>query len=637
VIKLTIENPFSVDTAEDIPFGKFKDLFVKERTWINALETPKDFFILGTRGSGKSMLLNYLEFSHQLYYFENNLSKFLEMDRHNKYIGIMVHILKKNLDTDRYELLKKNKLVSDGFVAELCMHDLVMAILYKTLFTFKESEEMAKYINSLDSERITDFCEKELKEFDKQRKIYKIKFDKNLKNTEILNEMAEIFLEERTAVKYYIIDKFQNRNIEYGNNYSNFEYMNNFILNLRKTLYLENFSFYFLLDNADQTKDIMQLSINNLIKQRFHENICFKVAVDKSTIWNKEPIQWPHDYSQIDIDELYSSQHRVYSNRIKEIAKKRLELHDVIIPLEEFFPESPDEKKLLERIKRDLRDKYDQEYEKELVQSNDLDRYELPEKNEYIINRISKNAQTELFRQLRKTPKSYAGLNNIIHLSSGIIRQFLDICARMFEEEMKVRGDVPFKQISLQTQKDVIRKYADDFIDELIDKFKKLEEEGNNEKAKKYRGLYNLIEALGKCYRERLLDPKIKESRIFTFTLKDPYKYKDVEEILEIGVNGRGLSGIYFQTYWYSAKAGYGKYPAYAFNRRLCPRYGIDFISFRGRIELRSADLRAASELGELPRLILSDEDGLENISAETDAIPERKEIPFNHFIKGDV
>lgn len=40
------ENPFSVYSPEEISSAEFKEIFVKEFTWINALETQKDFFYL---------------------------------------------------------------------------------------------------------------------------------------------------------------------------------------------------------------------------------------------------------------------------------------------------------------------------------------------------------------------------------------------------------------------------------------------------------------------------------------------------------------------------------------------------------------------------------------------------------------
>jgi hypothetical protein len=105
------------------------------------------------------------------------------------------------------------------------------------------------------------------------------------------------------------------------------------------------------------------------------------------------------------------------------------------------------------------------------------------------------------------------------------------------------------------------------------------------------------------------MDPKSEEPRIFTFALKDPYKDPEIEKILKIGVDGTGLTGSFFQTYWYSSKTGIGKHRGYAFNRRLCPRYGIDPTSFGGRIELSTADLRKAIEDGKISKSTFHDDE----------------------------
>lgn len=516
----------------------------------------------------------------------------------------MVHIKKERLDTQRYELLLKNNISEEGFIEELCTTDIIMTILYKIINSLTGLEVLSNYINSLDRDEVCLFCRKELYDLDKRR-VYNDCFEKCNTNIDYFNKLAEIFFDERRVIDYYISDKFQVRTTVYAGNYSSFEYLLNFITRIKKLLSFNDFSFYILLDNGDKTKKTIQRCINSLISQRLHKDISFKIAVDKSTEWDKESIQWPHDYSQIDIDELYSTQHTVYYERIKEIASKRLKQFSIDATIEDFLPESLPEKRLLEEIRKELKEKYEKEYDQKYINNGGKD---VKSKADYVNNRLSKNAQTELFRRLKKTPKSYAGFNNIVHLSSGIIRQFLDICSYMYADEVKVRGEKPIKFIHLKTQNRIIKRYADDFMDELEKKFTGLErEDGKQEDAKLYRGLYNLIEALGKLYRERLLDENLKEPRVFTFTLKDPHTDPDIDKILHIGVHGIDLSGIYFHRYWYSSKLGYGKYPGYAFNRRLCPRFNIDHISFRGRIELSTESLRYAAKMSEMPKVIFPD------------------------------
>ncbi|CAG1003539.1 MAG: hypothetical protein OIN86_16675 [Candidatus Methanoperedens sp.] len=596
---MIFENPFAFYTAEEITPKIFKEIFVKEYTWINALETQRDFFIYGVRGSGKSMLLNYLEFSHQLWYFNNNINELFKRDGKQKYLGIMVHAADQDLNTLRYELLLENELCKKSFIMELCMSDFLMAIIYKILITLIETKEMADYINELDENEVKDFCRKEFKSWDK-RHIHSLNFDKPLKNTEHLRELTDVFSNERAAIQYYANDKYQIKDVEFEGNYASPEYIHSFILRIKRLLSIDDFSFYILMDNADEIKGTMQKCVDIMIGKRQHKDICFKIAIRKGFYWDMADIQSPHDYSEIFIDELYSYSHSVYHNRIIEIAKRRLEMIGMNVTLEELFPENPSEIVLLQKIKNELIKKYEKEFEKNFNDENDDMQ---SKKSEYINNRVSKYAQAELFRRLKKTPKSYAGFSNIIHLSSGIIRQFLEICRLMFDEEFNRTGTEVTK-ISLKSQNAVIKKSADDFMDKLEKKYKGLEKQETFTEAKQNKDLYTLIEALGKHYRQRLMDVNFKEPRVFTFTLKDSNKNMEIEKILEIGVNDN-----YFQSYWYSSKMGLGKYKGYAFNRRLCPRYNIDHTSFRGRIELTSEQIKNAIDTGIIDKSALIDED----------------------------
>ena len=597
---MTVENPFAVYSPEQLTPKDFEKLFVKEHTWINALETPKDFFINGSRGSGKSMLLNYLEFSHQLYYFKNSLKNFFEQERRHKYIGIMVHVTKKELNTSRYELLLRNNFDERGVIEELCMSDLVMAILYEILKTFVEVTEMARYINNLDTQRVKNFCEREIRDLDQQN-IHKLRLEQNHTNTDLLQKVADVFLQERVSIKYYANEKFQMRKTMYKGNYSSFAYMKKFLDRIKKLVGIDDYSFYILMDNGDEVKNMMQLCIDQLISQREHRDVCIKVAVKKGIYWNKGTIQWPHDYSQIDIDELYSTEHTVYYRRIKEIANKRLKLAGIDVVIEDFLLESRSEKKLLREIKKEFREKYEKEYAEKYLKIAAKDR---PRKTDFISNRVNKYAQAELFRRLKKTGKSYAGFDNIVQLSSGIIRRFLDIASYMFDEEKMKKKGGKITQIKLKTQNSVIKNYADDFMDELEKKYKALEkEEATRKEAKDYKNLFTLIEALGEYYKERLMSAQLKEPRVFTFTLKDRGADPRIDKILDIGVNEN-----YFQSYWYSSKRGIGKYRAYSFNRRLCPRYAIDHTSFRGRIELTTAELESAIKKRKMPKSAYRDE-----------------------------
>jgi hypothetical protein len=584
------ENPFFVYSPEQQSLEKFKATFVKETTYINTLEAPIDVFIEGWRGSGKSSLLNYMEFSHQICFHDYNLMEYFQQPK-NRYFGVMVHVVDDLLKTDKFDLLVTNNLDRPIVVKNLCLEDVILTILYKTNETFLNVKEMKEYINCINTHDFFDFFTQIYGQIGEKS------IQPDLKNTDYLKQLSYLFLYKRKEISNYTLDKLQMKDVKYEKTIIDLRFLLDYLESLKNIFDLNDFTFYILIDNADELTPLIQMCINELILHRTHDKFAIKVAVRKGSNWNLNPLeshqklQAPHDFIHLDVDELYSTKHEVYYSRIRDIATKRLISEGYDISLEDFFPESPNEIDQIQKIKIKLRERYSQEYdEKYSLVKDDPD---ILSKNDYISNRVSKYAQAELFRGLKKTKKSYAGFENIVHLSSGIIRQFLDLTSSMYEEERKKQGDAPVLKISLKSQNTVITNYADELMTNLEKLHTGADKEGDTQSAKLYKKLYNLIEALGNYYKIRLDDPKMKENRVFTFTLKDPYTDEEVQKVLELGVNMN-----YFQSYWYSTKIGIGKYRGYAFNRRLCPRYSIDHTSFRGRKELSTSDIKNAMETG---------------------------------------
>jgi hypothetical protein len=589
---MTYENPFVVYSPEQQSPENFKETFVKETTYINTLEAPIDVFIEGWRGSGKSSLLNYMEFSHQICFYNYKLNDYLNESRKNKYFGIMVHVVEDLLKTDKFDLILTNNLDHEVIIKNICLEDVVLTILFKVNETLLNVKEMNEFINHSDANAFKIFFN-DLELTNNGN----ITDDPILNNTDYLRKLNHIFRNRRKEISEYALDKLQMKDVNYKKSNYDVGFLLGYLKNLKAALKTNDFSFYILFDNADELTPLIQMSLNELILHRSHDKFAIKVAVRKGAIWTYAPLeshqklQAPHDFINLDVDELYSTKHEVYNSRIRDIATKRLLSEGYTISLEEFFPESPTEALLLQKIKYELREFYLREYdEKYSLVSGSSD---VISKSDYITNRVSKYAQAELFRRIKKTKKSYAGFENIVHLSSGVIRQFLDLSSSMYEEERKRQGDKPVLNISLKSQNTVISSYADELMTDLEKLFTGAENDGDAQSVSIYKKLYNLIEALGKYYKVRLNDPKMKENRVFTFTLKDPNTDKEVQKILELGINMN-----YFQTYWYSSKIGIGKYRGYAFNRRLCPRYSIDHTSFRGRKELSTADIKTAMNTG---------------------------------------
>ena len=252
------------------------------------------------------------------------------------------------------------------------------------------------------------------------------------------------------------------------------------------------------------------------------------------------------------------------------IGDKRLDISDLPTKkIEEFLPENPRERELLERVKKETAVEWER-VGKPGRQGDYVTRYAIP----------------RLFQQLGKTRKSYAGFQNLVHLSSGVVRDFLEPCYLMFEQCVS-RGQERHlvSQIPPGIQDDVIYRYSSDF---LLETFEDIRKDLPPEQWSRLDSLRTLVESIGRLFYQRLHNPKSREARLFSFTVRGDVP-KEIEEVLQMGVRYR-----YFQLKSYSTKEGGGRQKWYIFNRRLCPSYKLDPTGFEGRVSLTTDAIETA-------------------------------------------
>jgi hypothetical protein len=285
-------------------------------------------------------------------------------------------------------------------------------------------------------------------------------------------------------------------------------------------------------------------------------------------------IERPHDYSEIDVDELYTNSKSDYFDKVKLIAERRLKLSAMPTQsITEFLPADPGEQRLLEELKVATAKEWE-EQGKPGTKSDFVDRY----------------ATARLFQHLSQTKKrkSYAGFHNLVHLSSGVVREFSDPCYLMFDVCLQ-KGQQPDQVTAVppSIQNDVIFRYSEEL---LVMKFEDIRKDLPPEQWGNLKGLRTLIESLGRMFYQRLHDPESREARLFSFSVRGAVPER-IDEILRLGVKYR-----YFQHRTYSSKEGGGRENWYILSRRLCPVFKLDPTGFEGRISLTVEDLVLACE-----------------------------------------
>lgn len=191
--------------------------------------------------------------------------------------------------------------------------------------------------------------------------------------------------------------------------------------------------------------------------------------------------------------------------------------------------------------------------------------------------------------------------STLVHLSSGIIRLFLDSAAEMFNEEYSKTENHKVDCISYTIQNKVVRDNADKF---LFTHFTKTE---NDESALTnatgtLQKLQNLIFSIGRTFHDILVSNRA-ERRVFSIALSE-IPTQEIKEVLALGVKLNYLHPSSIGT-----KDGAGRTQLYILNRYVSPHFTLDPTSFAGYLFVKNDELIRAMINGTKLKLIGSDDD----------------------------
>ncbi len=572
-------NPFEVESPERLNANQVCELFIKENSGIEVLQKRKHTFVWGPRGSGKSMLLRYLEPQCQFLVHSTAIGQpdlaiaakdFLQ--KPNAYVGIRITCKEGYFNKSELQLLDN---AASQIITEHMMNLSIASALFSTLeqqfppslFELSDKQRLAKLVSALfDSSSISD----------------------SRKSADGLYSMEDtpfqwaqhLFASELRKLGSFLRQTaFPDGKVVYSGSTSGYH---DFLLPLAQYVNalpaLSTAPLYFLVDDADRLKEQQQRIINSWMSNRDQSVICIKAAAqihEYKSFRTRDgwDLETPHDYSEINIEELYSNQQDTYSQKVYAIMKRRLEIAKIDRTPEEYLPSDPEQERLLIEARQSAR----QEWETSGT----------PGKESDFVHRY---AVARLFQELRRTKKrrNYAGFHNLVHLSSGVVRYFLEPCYLMYDEMVERNRTEELKTaIPPDVQQKVIFEYSEEF---LLNTFEKIRKDIDPSQVTVLEKLHRLISSLGELFYERLTDPTSREVRIFSFTITGGPSEK-AREVINLGLRYR-----YFQLRSYSKKEGGGREHWYILNRRLCPVFKLDPTGFEGRISIRSDLLDLALE-----------------------------------------
>lgn len=611
-------NPFAVISPEELTAEQANQLFVEMHSDYPEITRAGNTLITGARGCGKSMLIRC------------SLPDFL-MARENKkfselpYLAVSVSIKKTDLNLEelhRLDRLHVPYLINEHF---LTLNVVMQAFLCLSRIPFDKesynqeayesffSKTYAKYLKAAGSKDEVDV-------------------DYTSPNTFFSSLYEHLFLMSCEFIQY-ISSLFNTECMSLSYSQPLLSFSRFIVPVFKKLLNLPGFPngkpILIFIDDADNLSKVQTEVLNSWLASRTQPTISLKVSSQiglyKSYLTSSGVlVESPHDYQEVNISFLYTTKFtdRSFFYKACQILIRRLQLNgyatDVDLnnrpavekALKAFFPSYEKQEEEIKAEEERIRQAYSTNG-RGYRESDDVRRYAIPN----YIRRLggkSKNRNTY----------QYAGIENIIHLSSGIIRYLLDAVAKMYDLAANKANGHPVNCISSTDQDSVMRSKADFY---LFTELRKSEQIDDNESPIAITSspqsitdrLGNLINAMGKTFHDILIsgnndDPFSgrSERKVFSIALSNPETIdSELRQVFRLGVRLGFLHESYIGN-----KEGTGRTNLYILNRCFAPIFTLDPTGFQGYLFMTNRDLKTAINSGKQLKTIIENENDPENL-----------------------
>jgi hypothetical protein len=551
-------NPFEFKYPDDIMPNDVIDLFVPVFGEYYNVPVSGHTFINGARGSGKSMMFRYMKPDCQVLVDVNanrlkNPRKLTELD----FFGIYIPIKKGHVNKTDIKLNDKH--------GEALLNEHFMVIHF-SLYIFMELSEVPFEDNEGNRIALADFYNNTFTRF-----LSYSGYEHEIKAVENSTSIKSIFVS--------IIETLRDINREFQHGYIKkligsispvpyegtlllySEFLFEILKAVRELPFMPSKPIYLLIDDADELMIVQRKILNSWVSLRTTNEVSLKISTQLkykvySTI-NGSRIDTPHDYSEVNMNDVYTTKKDLYYSRVFQIVEKRLEKHNYeVTDPEYFFPPDIDQQKKIEELK--------EKYTKQKIQEG------FNEKQAYDF--VYRYAEPDFIKELKgnRYTYSYAGFKQLVNISSGIIREFIDFASEMYVAQIAKDDNDKIVAIDSTIQDSVIKNYSRKKMESEFDKFR--DEAENKSDMDKLR---NLIIGMGGLF-QKIIVSDASERRVFSIALNDEPD-EELRNILDLGVQHG-----YIQKSMIGNKYGTGKSRLYILNRVLSPFFKLDPSSFAG-------------------------------------------------------
>ena len=563
-------NPFTVTSPEKLDAERAKQLFVEVFTDFPQVENAGNAMIVGARGAGKSMMFRCLLPDVMM---KRCACKF------NKLPFVAFHIPIKNSQLKLTDLCRIDNHYASAMINE---HFLTLAILIEVC---SQVEQYKKLLSASSDEWLRFYrdvftCNAQIAGFKAIQMV-------TSRSVDCVEVMKNFFKREYGVFHRYVqsfkpnldeaIPRFDMPLLSYRS------FLHPFLDGLRKLSgFPRNKYIHLYIDDADNLSITQTQVLNSWLGMRLQPSVSIKVSTQvgkyKSFLSvDGTLVESPHDYLKVNISDKYTTSKKIYYRRVRAIVEKRLELSKIKCSAVDYFPFDKDQELAIKRIKCELLSKWKVEGRGNRPR-DDASRYARPN---YIrdLGGASRSRYTY----------SYSGFDQLVHLSSGVIRVFLEAASLMYDEAKKAKSaDVHRKPIPCSIQNKVIRNMADSYM------FSRFEELSIDDKKPyscssltRVTMLRNLLFSMGKTFHNILISDR-NERRVFSIALSNEPD-GEVKSVLDLGVE----TG-YLQVSTIGRKDGAGRTLLYILNRILSPVFTLDPTGFTGYLFVTNNSIKDA-------------------------------------------
>ena len=562
-------NPFAVTSPEKLSAEEAQQLFVEVFTDFPQVEKPGNAMIIGARGSGKSMMFRCL--------LPDVLMKRNRCDFANLPF-VAFHIPIKNTQLKITDLTR----IDDNYAS---------ALINEHFFTLAVMIEICGQVRQYQDRLVSS--QEELKAFYNDVFVAHAEIA-GCENVPQLND-GDCFSQIQKCLKqqYALFMRFvasigpnlQSQIPPYNMPIFTFRmFLAPFLQGLKSLSgFPKGKNVHLFIDDADNLSKTQTQILNSWLGMRLQPDISIKVSTQlgkyKSYLSvDGTLVEAPHDYQRISISDIYTTKKKAYYNRVQEIIAKRLSRAGINLTPEEYFP---------------LYKKQEDEIEKERQRL--IAAWETEGRGARAVDDALRYARPNYIKSLGGEHKSrptymYAGFFQLVHLSSGVIRVFLETASLMFEEAKKdeYKGQRKKEEIPCSAQDTIVREYAQS---ELFLRFDNLNKDlggaSGGTETRTLVCLKNLIMSMGRTFYNILVSDR-SERRVFSIALTNEPD-EEIKAVLDLGVQ----TG-YFHASTIGRKDGSGRTNLYILNRILAPLFNLDPTGFAGYLFVTNDALRGA-------------------------------------------